>query len=217
MKIKSIYSLQRTMITYFLLIGFASILMGTEFLIDTRDPGLKNDLMVNFQQFASGKLDTEGLFAPIEALGNKVMLMITVIMAVTIIVLMMFIRNITEPLQYMIDNVREISAGDLRKTIHIRSNNELNELGKMINEMSSNLQEIILFSGKLNQAANNLVDAAWFVFQRDEYTPREIILLRRKLELLRNETEMLGEMLEYFRFYNVRNLDARVAKSKAAQ
>ena len=45
------------MIIYFLLIGFASLLMGVEFLIDTHGPELKEKLVSNFEKNSNFLVD----------------------------------------------------------------------------------------------------------------------------------------------------------------
>jgi len=145
------------MIIYFLLIGSASLLMGVEFLFDTHGPELRAELVSNFEQNSKNQMEIDQVFVPVEKLRNKALLMIAVIMVVMIMVLTMFIKNITEPLQHMIESSKEISKGDLRQTIKIQSNNELAELGNVINEMSSNLQEIILLSKNMCSAGKDFV------------------------------------------------------------
>lgn len=46
MQTKAKHSLQRTMIIYFLLIGFASLLVGVEFIVDTHGQELKDELVL---------------------------------------------------------------------------------------------------------------------------------------------------------------------------
>ena len=102
MKAKSRYSLQRTMIIYFLLIGFASLLVGVEFLADFQSGALKQQLWENINNPRTEQLDREVIFAPIDRLRSKAILMVGIVMFVMVIVLTMFIKNITEPLQHMI-------------------------------------------------------------------------------------------------------------------
>ena len=97
------------MIIYFLLIGFASLMVGVEFLIETQDPQLRESLISNFERYAQNEVGIDEVFKPIEKLRNKALLMIAIIMSVMIIVLMMFIKKITGPLQHIIDVSGEIS------------------------------------------------------------------------------------------------------------
>lgn len=203
MKPKSRYSLQRTMIIYFLLIGFASLLVGVEFIIDTNRPELKKTLISNFEKNIENQMEIDEVFDPIDKLRNKAILMIAIIMFVMIIVLTMFIKNITEPLQHMIEASKEISKGDLSQTITIEAKNELAELGNAINEMSSNLQEILMLSRNMCLSGNDFVAKTSFIREHQQLNPEEISAVGKEIQNLKNEIDMLSEVIEFFSFYTV--------------
>jgi len=191
------------MIIYFLLIGFASLMVGVEFLIETQDPQLRENLITNFERYANNEIEIDEVFIPIEKLRNKALLMIAIIMSVMIIVLMMFIKKITEPLQHMIDVSGEISKGDLSQTITLHSKNELSELGNVINEMSSNLQEILLLSKNLCATGNAFADTASEILNKETPVPEEISDIRNSLLKLKKELDTFSEIIEYHNFYTV--------------
>jgi methyl-accepting chemotaxis protein len=208
---RSKYSLQRTMIIYFLLIGFAALLVGIEFVAETSSSHLNGELRANLSAFAGGSLSADETLSPIQHLRSKALLMVAIILFVIIIVLTMFIKHITEPLQHMIDVSRAISRGDLRRTIRVHSHNELSQLGDVINEMSSNLQEITLMSRNLCTAARGYLATASAALEaessaefsggllaRDSDTP-----LRTTLAALKNEIDTMADMVEYFNFYTL--------------
>ena len=203
MKPKSRYSLQRTMIIYFLLIGFASLLVGVEFIIDTNRPELKKSLISNFEKNQENQMEIDEVFDPIDKLRNKAILMIAIIMFVMIIVLTMFIKNITEPLQHMIEASKEISKGDLSQTITIEAKNELAELGNVINEMSSNLQEILMLSRNMCLSGNDFVAKTSFIQEHQQLKPEEISAVGKEIQNLKKEIDMLSEVIDFFSFYTV--------------
>lgn len=204
MQTKAKHSLQRTMIIYFLLIGFASLLVGVEFIIDTHGHELKDELVLNYEKYSKKEIETDDIFIPIEKLRNKAILMIIIIMAVMIIVLTMFIKNITEPLQHMIEVSREISSGDLSQTIKIHSDNELSELGNVINEMSSNLQEIILLSKTMCSSGEKFYTQVSDILNRQSLNPEQITEVRKKIAQLNKNLNLLKEFTDYFSFYSVK-------------
>lgn len=207
---KSRYSLQRTMIIYFLLIGFASMLVGIEFLSDFQGGELKEEIWSRIQSPDQPSIDKDAVLAPIDRLRSKAILMVAIIMVVMLIVLTMFIKHITEPLQHMIRKSQKISAGDLSQTIRIEANNELNELGNVINEMSSNLQEIILLSQHICASGRTHVDNA--LAQLKECTPdgEGMDRIERSIKALGSELTNLSEVVAYFNFYSVdRKSDVR--------
>lgn len=196
-------NLQRTMIIYFLLIVCASLLVTIEFVFDVQSPQLKNTLLSNFQQYAQQNMTKELVFAPLAQLKNKAILMIAIIMYVTIIVLTMLIKNITGPLQHMIDVSQQISEGDLTKTIKIRSNNELAQLGKVINEMASNLQEVTMLSQNMSATGSQCIEQVRALLASGEYIPQNAQEVLDELEQLQMGFEMLQEFTECFRLYEV--------------
>lgn len=203
MQPKSRYTLQRTMIIYFLLIGFASLLVGIEFLVDFHGGALKAEIWENISQYEQHKISQETILAPIDRLRSKAILMVAIIMFVMVIVLTMFIKNITEPLQHMIRLSEKISAGDLSHTIRINANNELSDLGNVINEMASNLQEIILLSQQMCTSGQQFVEQALHRLRDKSFGDADAAVLEQAVQELGTELTMLNEVIAYFSFYSV--------------
>lgn len=191
------------MITYFLLIGFAALLVGLEFVAETGSGRLSGDLHANLAAYAGGQLSAEDALAPIQHLRSKALLMVAIILFVIIIVLTMFIKHITEPLQHMIGVSQAISRGDLRRTIQIHSHNELSQLGDVINEMSSNLQEITLMSRNLCASVQSHLDSASAEVSSAVSTGETHRRLQATFTALQSEIDTMAEMVEYFNFYTV--------------
>ena len=148
-------------------------------------------------------MEIDDALAPIEKLRNKALLMIGIIMVVMIIVLTMFIKNITEPLQHMIERSKEISKGDLSQTIRIQSNNELAELGNVINEMASNLQEIIMLSRNMCSAGNEYIRKTSSILNHRKLSRDNIDKIGKEVLYLKGEVELLSEFIDYFNFYTI--------------
>jgi HAMP domain-containing protein len=200
---KSRYSLQRTMIIYFLLIGFASMLVGIEFLADFHGGALKDEIWNNISRFNSDQIVREDIFAPIDRMRSKALLMVAIIMVVMLIVLTMFIKNITEPLQHMIGLSEKISSGDLSQTIRVEADNELAQLGRVINEMSSNLQEIILLSQGVCNNGEVHIENALRQLKRNISSDPCIEKIKVPIESLKSELGTLEEFVTCFKFYSL--------------
>ena len=200
-------NLQRTMIVYFLLIVCAALLVTIEFVFDVQSPHLKDTLLNNFEQYVQHKMTKELVFAPLAHLKEKAILMIAIIMYVTIIVLTMLIKNITGPLQHMIDVSQQISEGDLTKTIQISSNNELAQLGKVINEMASNLQEVTILSQNMSTTGTACLEQVRALLASGEHISENSREVLDELEQLQMGFEMLQEFTECFRLYEVEGIE----------
>ncbi|RLB83524.1 MAG: hypothetical protein DRH24_06785 [Deltaproteobacteria bacterium] len=205
MKSRFKYSLQRTMIIYFLLIGVASLLVGFEFIIDTHREELSKELLSSIGKYSNNEIKADQVLQPVARLRNKAILMVAIIMFVMVVVLTMFIKNITDPLQHMIETSREISRGDLSCTINICSNNELAELGSVINEMSSNLQEIILLSKNLCSSGNDFAGNILAILKNRNLRSEDIIRIKEETTCFKTELESLNQVVDDFNFYTVEN------------
>jgi methyl-accepting chemotaxis protein len=136
-------TLERRMLTYFGLIAAASLLITIEFVYAI-------DLVMSTNSIvASAAPEKEQavthLMSGLKSLRNKALLMFVVQAAVTLIVLIMFMRRITGPLQHMVEMSGAISGGDLSRTISIRTKDEIGLLADTMNGLTSNIQEIVAF------------------------------------------------------------------------
>ena len=201
MKAQPKYSLQRTMMVYFLLIGFAALLVGLEFIAETQGEDMRQAFLTRLSAPTADSTPPDVLLEPLVHLRNKAILVIAIIMVVILIVMTMFMKHITEPLQHMIAASRKISGGDLSQTIRIEGNNELAELGGVINEMSSNLQEIIHMSRHVCDAGEALLSTVGEVPSKQEPAVKNQSQRQTELDRFRAELGVLQTALKCFRFY----------------
>lgn len=134
-------TLERKMLSYFGLIAAASLLITIEFIWAIRGaiPGPESLAGLS----AASESSIREMVQALQSLQNKALLMCVVQAVVTLIVLIMFMRRITGPLQQMVESSQIISEGDLSKTIPVRSRDEIGRLGETINALTSNFQELV--------------------------------------------------------------------------
>ncbi len=148
------HRLEIRLLNYILLITIAALMIGVEFYFELSQPDLREELIANIEhalQTNSPSLIDDQTFAPISKLRNKIVIMFGVLTIVVGIVSMMFIRNITTPLQKMVNVAQQINEGDLSQVIEIDSRDEIAQLGMTINDLTSNLQEIAAYTSHSSQ------------------------------------------------------------------
>ena len=190
------------MLVYFLLIGVASLFVSFEFIADTHSQELKQGLIDNFQKYSQAEMVIDDVFQPIEKIRNKAILMIAIIVFVMVIVLTMFTKNITEPLQHMIEISKKLATGDLRQTIEIQSGNELGELGSVINELSSNLQETTMLSKNVCMIGVASISKTLEILSKENLISADREKIRQELDSLRHELASLDGLVNCFHFYS---------------
>ncbi|RLA46391.1 MAG: hypothetical protein DRR06_05220 [Gammaproteobacteria bacterium] len=136
------------LLNYFLLIAFATILIGVEFYFEMDTENGLQLCNIAMQNLADNNLNN-----PLNNLRNKIFIMFVVLSVVVAIVLTMFIKNITSPLSKMAVVARHINAGDLSQIVDIDNHDEIGEVGIAINELASNLQEVASFTATTTREA----------------------------------------------------------------
>lgn len=134
-------SLARQMLIYFGFIAMAALLITIEFVWAVRIIMSQAQALPN----PAGFDGIDHIQASLRTLQNKAFLIGIVQAVVTLTVLVMLIRRITEPLQQMIDKAWLISEGDLSHTIPVAHNDEIGLLAETINGLTSNVQELVAY------------------------------------------------------------------------
>lgn len=143
--------LEIKLLNYFLLITIAAMMIGIEFFFEINQIKLMSEICSIANTTAVSEL--------LLHLRNKIVIMFGVLTIVVAIVLMMFIKNITWPLQHMVNIAQKINDGDLSQVIKITPKDELGQLGIAINDLTKNLQEIAAFTATTSKAIQTRIDA----------------------------------------------------------
>ena len=185
-------SLERKMLSYFGLIAAASLLITVEFVyaIQAATPGP--------EALSPASADSSTAIAMVvnslHSLRGKALLMCVVQAVVTLIVLIMFMRRITGPLQHMVETSRLISEGDLSQTVRIRTPDEIGLLGETINGLASNIQELVALGlSTKHSLQESLEDLRTKVGEPTE-AATEVDEIERKLE-------MFGDLMSDFKLF----------------
>ena len=183
-------SLERKMLSYFGLIAAASLLITIEFMWAIRVMTPQSELVGQSASLCLESLQT--VTRGLESLQNKALLMFAVQVVVTLIVLVMFMRRITGPLQRMVEETSAISDGDLSRIIRIDKKDEIGLLGETINGLTSNIQEIVALGLSTEYDALALID---------ELQTRESVdpICRQSLNEIRNILTGFRDILDGFR------------------
>jgi len=115
--------------------------------------------------------------------------MILVLIIVSAAVLFMFIVRIASPIQYMINLARKMSEGDLSIRIDVKTRDEIAILGRLINDLSVNLQEVV---AQMERMVHNLERA----LEIHEINVRSFPNIRSYMD---EETELLRKIVKEFR------------------
>ncbi|MFH1118107.1 MAG: HAMP domain-containing protein [Pseudomonadota bacterium] len=177
---KTTYTLERKMLSYFGLIAAASLLITIEFVWAIRAAAPQ---MEDWGRSPEVLLESaRGVVRALRSLQDKALLMCVVQAVVTLIVLIMFMRRITGPLQLMVEKAGMISEGDLRQTIPVRSRDEIGLLGETINGLTSNIQEIVALGRTTEESLRSPIENLRKRVREDPESIRYVAEIEEKLD-----------------------------------
>jgi len=183
---KQTQKLETILLNYFLLIAIAAMMIGVEFYFEMGRPGLQQDICINSTAITDSINSTLYESPALSSLRNKIVVMFGVLTIVMAIVMMMFVKNITRPLQRTLDTAELINDGDLSQVIKIETHDEVGQLGVVINELTSNFQEIASStSGMINAIESRIDDLSKTLDDNASDSTKQISLIRHELDSLR--------------------------------
>ena len=184
---KQTHKLEKTLLNYFFLIAIAAMMIGVEFYFEMSKPGLKQEICENPTVISEViKPASEDESAALSNLRNKIVVMFGVLTMVMAIVMMMFVKNITRPLQRTLDTAVLINDGDLSQVIKIETHDEVGQLGIVINELTSNIQEVASLTLAMTNTIETRIDALSKTLADDGIDSAEqISLIKHELDSLR--------------------------------
>jgi methyl-accepting chemotaxis protein len=186
-------TLERQMFTYFGLIAAASLLITGEFVWAIQAAMTKAQALSLGPALVDSPV--QAIILELTVLRNKAFLMCAVQAVITLIVLIMFLRRITGPLQKLIEYSRLISEGDFSQTIEVRRKDEIGLLGDTINDLTANNQEIVAYGLAMEQSLRPLVEE---LHARAESDPHS----REQIDEVAGRLTKFKDFLETFKLFS---------------
>ena len=184
---KQTQKLEKTLLNYFFMIAIAAMMIGVEFYFEMSKSGLKQEICESPAVINEViNLASEDESPALSNLRNKIVVMFGVLTIVMAIVMMMFVKNITRPLQRTLDTAELINDGDLSQVIKIETHDEVGQLGIVINELTSNFQEIASStSGMINAIEARINTLSKTLADDATDSAKQISLIKHELDSLR--------------------------------
>jgi methyl-accepting chemotaxis protein len=103
----------------------------------------------------------------------------------------------------MIEASKLIAVGDLSQTVSVSAKNELAEMGNTINELTSNLQEMLLLSKDMCASVDQFTGEISDVVGSREIDQEKAEDLQHKIHLLNAKTKLMNDIILNCKFYEM--------------
>ncbi len=147
--------LKKKLLLYFILIAIVSISVSAEIILEVSSGTFKNQILASVCEQLSGNIeevkakelcasiDKEKAFVPVDRLRDRMILLLLVISASIFGAFQLFTKDIVSPMDDMVSATKKIASGDLTVNVPVMSTDEIGQIGELINDMNSRLQNMI--------------------------------------------------------------------------
>ena len=197
--------LKKKLLIYFILIAFVSLMVGLEMVWEVGEPKLLDQIAANITKINPDIQLTESvsekIFKPMRELQVRMMILLLIVGMSISVTLLIFIKNIANPLDDMVTAAKELREGNLSATVPVMSDDEIGQLGDCFNDLAVNLQEVLLFVGAVDHDMTQILEA--IEQNRPEAHDEKHQELNIQLDLMAEKRDELKEMVQAFDYYNV--------------
>ncbi|PIE72603.1 MAG: hypothetical protein CSA20_07105 [Deltaproteobacteria bacterium] len=148
---------------------------------------------------------------PVEVLLRKIQVSFFTVLVVVfsggVIALTLLYRFLICPMDQMVWMARRITEGNLNLSIPQSSCYEVNEIGKSFNDLSSNLQEVLLLVW--NSVQNSSTILASIIKNEAPHEEEKTISIQQHLKALQKEMKSIEHVVTSFKLYDVFIVDQR--------
>ena len=206
-KLFTISNLRKRLLIYFALIIFVTFSVGAQLLYEVGSQYLNNrisaSILDQLQENEKKHFNTGKVMAVLKKLQYRMILVMSIVMLCVIATMVVFTRNIVEPLDLIGKAAKKIAAGHLDETVPVRNQDEIGNIGELINDLAANMQEILLHVWNHTEDDIVLLDHICEEVNagQDNGLSEKV---KQKLAFVRQDIKDMQDMVKAFDYYNIR-------------
>lgn len=146
--------LRKKLLLYFILVAVVSISVSAQIILEMSSARFRNTIKTEYVRAVGESFDEEtakkvesidiqSFSSPIQMLRDRMILMLIVVTASIVGAFSLFIKDIVEPLDGLVEATKKIASGDLNAHAPVMSEDEIGQLAELINDMNINMQDLI--------------------------------------------------------------------------
>lgn len=194
-KNKQMSRLKKKLLLYFLLISIVSISVSAEIILELSSSrftaAIEHNLYMNLEKNLDpdsilrvrGALQEKALLAPLYDLRNRMILLLLVVSSCIIAAFFMFTKDIVSPMDGMVEATKKIAEGDLTVTVPVISQDEIGQIGGLINNMNTNLQDMVMqIRQEINRHMQQIIKASYTLNEIMSTSSADEVLATKRLK-----------------------------------
>ncbi len=199
--------LQKKFIVYSLIILIVVLSIFIEVIFESGSVNIEKSITntINAKKTIE-EINIDEIMAPIRFQQKKMFVIVIILLILITLLFYHFANEIVKPLHKIITESAKVLNGDLTTVIELDSTDEIKDLGETINELTSNMQEVVV------QIKNWVENIEKLNFEMEEKLRKTIEtkkLNKREfqdlLKAYRENTALLDDFLKLFTIYKMKD------------
>ncbi len=199
--------LEKKFVVYFSIIIIVILSISIEMVIESASPYLEKEIRYNIQSKNSiDEIKVSDIMTPLKKQQKKLFMIIIILIILMTLLFYHFTKEVVSPLQKIIQESKKILNGDLTISISLSTTDEIKDVGETINELTANMQEIVIqvknWIGNIEELNEKLKKELY----TNEYILKDKELNKNLTKLLKEykeNTELLSDFLKLFKVYKL--------------
>ena len=153
---------------------------------------------------AAKKSKTGGAAVVLKRLQNRMILVMSAVFLAVIVAFFVFMRRIIKPLDEIGRATFKMAHGQLDELVPVQENNEIGKIGKSINDLAIDLQEILLHVWNHTRQDIILMERIAPIMRSQSVGNGLPAQFKEDFYLVKQDIEDMRDMVKAFNYYHVR-------------
>ena len=188
--------LKKKLLLYFLLISIVSISVSAEIILEFSSPRFKETIEKNYYSELAktlpqkdidkikSNINKKKVFNPIYDLRDRMILLLLVVSFSIIGAFFLFTKDIVDPMDGMVAATKQIVDGDLTVKVPVMTEDEIGQIGSLINNMNEKLLDMIVqVKQDLNRHKDKIMAASHLITEIINNNKAEDIIEHKKMRV----------------------------------
>ena len=188
--------LKKKLLLYFLLISIVSISVSAEIILEFSSPRFKETIEKNYYSELAktlpqkdidkikSSINKKKVFNPIYDLRDRMILLLLVVSFSIIGAFFLFTKDIVDPMDGMVAATKQIVDGDLTVKVPVMTEDEIGQIGSLINNMNEKLLDMIVqVKQDLNRHKDKIMAASHLITEIINNNKAEDIIEHKKMRV----------------------------------
>ncbi len=197
--------LQKKFIVYFSIILIVIFSIFIELVLETSSPEIERQITNNIKSKSSvEEISNYDIIQPLRYQQKKMFVIVVILLILMVLLFYHFTNEVVRPLHKIILESKKILNGDLTVSITVNTTDEIKDVGETINELASNMQEVVVqiknWITNIEDLNKELADDLKRVITTKKLNKKEFQDLLNKYN---ENTALLDDFLKLFKIYKM--------------